>query len=538
VSALGKTVIRSDDPEVTMSRAFRSITLGVAIAVGLVACGGGGGHPLAGSSGLTGAATARPAAPPPGSPGAPYEPGPAGGSGADIGGAAPAPASAGGAGLAAASTAVGSAAGSSAAAARPANGARSAAGGAPGPVAPARATSNAAGPPAGEDTNRGLRPAPAPTPGTPAIGTGPGDTTGVTPTEIVFGMHLPQSGPTGVLIGNGWKGADAYFRSINEAGGINGRRLKLVVADDRYSSQGAATAIRELVDVHKVFAVGCPVGADQCSVGVTYANSKGVPYISGGFREQYLEDKPWAFPVTASYGYAGARLVDYLFEKRGYTPARKLGFFYLHSENFDELVQRADQAMARHGARFTVKYPAEKDQSDFSAAVTKMQSAGVDTVWFHTAPDLITKFAAQAKILGFQPQYVFIPPAGGDIFAAAAGGNLDKAFGLAAFDDPEWPGAARFRDMFHRYYPNDQVDEFNLLCYIVSSGFVEGIRRAGPDLGRDALARGLGSIDHLDTGVSQPVSFITRGRTNGPNSTFAIWEIHGTDSVQTTGFDW
>jgi len=310
------------------------------------------------------------------------------------------------------------------------------------------------------------------------------------------------------------------------------------VADDKYSAQGAAAAIRDLIDAKKVFAVGCPVGVDQCSVSVAYANSKGVPYLSGGFREQYLEDKPWAFPVTASYAYGGTRLVDYLFQKRGYTPARKLGFFYLHSENMDEMVQRADQELARFGGKFTVKYPAEKDQSDFSAAVTKMQSAGVDTVWFHVAPDLITKFTAQAKLLGFQPQYVFILPAGGDIFAAATGGNLDKAFGMAGFADADWSGTAKFREMFHRYYPNDQVDEFNLLCYLVGAGFVEGVRRAGPDLGRDALARGLGSIDLLDTGVSQPISFTRRGRVGGPNSTFAVWEIHGTHTDQTTGFDW
>ncbi|HVW35386.1 MAG TPA: ABC transporter substrate-binding protein, partial [Acidimicrobiia bacterium] len=373
--------------------------------------------------------------------------------------------------------------------------------------------------------------------GVPGAAGGPGDATGVTPTEIVFGLHLPQSGPTGVLIGDGWKGADAYFRSINDAGGINGRRLKLVVADDRYSSQGAALAVRELVDTKKVFAVGCPIGADACSVSVAYANSKGVPFFSGGFREEYLEGKAWAFPVTAGYGFAAGRLVDYLFEKRGYTPARKIGFFYLHSENFDELVGRAEAAMARHGARFAAKYAAEKDQSDFSAAVTKMQSAGVDTVFFHAAPDITTKFVAQGRILGFRPQYVFIPPAGGDLFAAAAGGNLDKAYGLAAFDDPQWPGAARFRDMFHRSYPDEDVDEFKILCYIVAATFTEGVKRAGPALGRDALVRGLSSIDGFDTGVSQPISY-SRGRVAGPDSPFALWEIHGTETVQTTGFDW
>ena len=54
--------------------------------------------------------------------------------------------------------------------------------------------------------------------GTGLTGTEPGYTgTGVTGTEIIFGMHLPQSGPAGVVLGSAWKGADAYFRSINDA---------------------------------------------------------------------------------------------------------------------------------------------------------------------------------------------------------------------------------------------------------------------------------------------------------------------------------
>ena len=58
------------------------------------------------------------------------------------------------------------------------------------------------------------------------------------------------------------------------------------MADDKYSAQGAAAAIRDLIDAKKVFAVGCPVGVDQCSVSVAYANSKGVPYLSGGTHSQ------------------------------------------------------------------------------------------------------------------------------------------------------------------------------------------------------------------------------------------------------------
>jgi branched-chain amino acid transport system substrate-binding protein len=522
-----------------MTKSVRGVSLLAALALTLTACGGGGsGHDTkSAASRLPGASDSSGAAPAPGSTGS---------TAAAAADASAAPA----AGAAAASTGGSSTGGSATASGAPAavkasggssggGGASSAAASGSTPAARNAASSTPAGggsAPAGKSS---AAPAPAPTPGAPGTGApGAGDKTGVTSGDVLFGIHMPLSGPVGVLVGNGWKGTDAYFKSVNDAGGVNGRKLKLVVSDDKYSAQGAAAAIRDLVDSKHVFAVACPVGVDQCSVAVDYANSKGVPYLSGGFREKYLEDKPWAFPVTASYPYGGNRLLDYMFQKRGYTSKRKIGLFWLHSENLDEMGGAADLELAKlGGGKFAVKYPAEKDQSDFSAAVTKFQSAGVDTVWLHVAPDLSTKFAAQAKLLGYQPQYVFTLPVGGDIWAAAAGGNLDKAFGLAGFADPQWSGTAKFQEAFHKYYPDEQADEFNLLCYAIGVVYAEGLKEAGADLGRDSFARAMNKVD-IDTGISQPISYTQRGRIGGPNSKFAVWEIHGAKTDQMTGFDW
>jgi branched-chain amino acid transport system substrate-binding protein len=523
-----------------MKISVRGVSLFAALVLTLTACGGGGNDTKGAASRLPGGGNTSNAATPsggntgssaPAAPDATATPGAGASAAASTGGATPS----GGAGAASSATPAAGAKASGSASTGGGTGqaagsgstpaARSAAGGAK------SSPSGSAGAPA---------PAPAPTPGAPGAGTpGAGDKTGVTQSDVLFGIHMPLSGPVGVLVGNGWKGTDAYFKAVNDAGGVNGRKLKLVVDDDKYSAQGAATAIRDLVDTKKVFAVACPVGVDQCSVTVDYANSKGVPFLSGGFREKYLEDKPWAFPVTASYPYGGARLLDYMFQKRGYTTKRKIGLFWLHSENLDEMGAVSDQELAKltGGAKFAVKYPAEKDQSDFSAAVTKFQSAGVDTVWIHVAPDLSTKFAAQAKLLGYQPQYVFTIPVGGDIWAAAAGGNLDKAFGLAGFADPQWSGTASFQQQFHKYYPDEQADEFNLLCYAIGVVYVEGLKKSGPDLGRDSFARAMAKVD-IDTGISQPISYTQRGRIGGPNSKFAVWEIHGAHTDQMTGFDW
>ncbi|MGH8973534.1 MAG: ABC transporter substrate-binding protein [Acidimicrobiia bacterium] len=360
----------------------------------------------------------------------------------------------------------------------------------------------------------------------------------MTDNEVVFGMHLPQSGPLGVLVGKGWHAADAYFRSVNDAGGIHGRRIRFVVVDDGYSAQKAAGAIRDLVDNKKVFAASCFVGVDQCVVGLEYANAKGVPYIHAGMRESIVEQAPWAVPVTGSYPYLSERLVDYLFTRRAYTRERKIAALHLNSANFDESVEAFERRLAHYGAKVAVKSPVEKDQSDFSAAITKMQSAGVDTVWLAIDPTLIAKFASQAKLLRFQPQYVCWTLCG-DLTAQATGGNLDGAYGLSPVADPDWNGAGmtRFKETFKRSYPDEEPGEFDAFAYVEAQAFVEGLRRAGPDLGRDAFARGLATIDLLDTGVSSPISYAKRSRTAAANSALAVLEIHGTEADQIGGFD-
>jgi len=523
-----------------MKISVRGVSLLAALALTLSACGGGGNDTKDAASRLPGAGSTPTPAPSGGGTASAASPTPDASAAAAAGastGASTGSSSAGGA------TATASGAPATVKASGGATGGGSTGSAAASGSTPAGRNAASSAPASGHSPAGGgsaASPAPAPTPGAPgAASPSAGDKTGVTQGDVLFGIHMPLSGPVGVLVGNGWKGTDAYFKSVNDGGGVNGRKLKLVVDDDKYSAQGAASAIRDLVDTKKVFAVACPVGVDQCSVTVDYANSKGVPFLSGGFREKYLEDKPWAFPVTASYPYGGVRLLDYMFQKRGYTAKRKIGLFWLHSENLDEMGAASDAEIAKlvPGGKFALKYPAEKDQSDFSAAVTKFQSAGVDTVWLHVAPDLSTKFAAQAKLLGYQPQYVFTLPVGGDIWAAAAGGNLDKAFGLAGFADPQWSGTTKFQEQFHKYYPDEQADEFNLLCYAIGVVYVEGLKKAGPDLGRDSFAKAMAKVD-IDTGISQPISYTQRGRIGGPNSKFAVWEIHGAKTDQISGFDW
>jgi len=360
----------------------------------------------------------------------------------------------------------------------------------------------------------------------------------VTDNEIVVCLHLPTSGAVGALVGNDWKGMGAYFQKANDAGGFSGRKVKLVVADDQYSAQGAAGAARVCVDQNNSFVVAGAAGVDQLVVVAEYCNERGIPYVSSGMSETFPRDKPWVFVMTTSYPFGATRLVDHMFQRKGYTPQRKIGALYLNSVHItSDMLPAFKDELAKYGSSLAVEVPAEKDQNDFSAAIIKFQNAGVDTVWFHVDPTLIAKFTAQAKALRFTPQYVFTSPAGGDLYAKAAGGNLDGAFGLGSFDQPGWPEAKPVVDEIKKYYSDYDPDEFAILTWAVADTVAEGFRRTGRNLGRDSFVRALNSIDNLNTGVSSPLSYTTRDHASGANSLMNSVEIHGASTVQVSGFD-
>src|SRR2546425_4366905 len=370
--------------------------------------------------------------------------------------------------------------------------------------------SDGAAPSGGTSTNEGTggstdQGAGAPAPGgqqtTNDLGP-PGDQTGITGDQITVCLHLPTSGAVGALVGNDWKGMGAYFEKANEEGGFSGRKVKLVLADDQYSAQGAAGAARVCVDQNNSFVVAGTAGVDQLVVVAEYCNERSIPYVASGMSETFPRDKPWVFAMTTSYPYGATRLVDFMFQRKGYTPQRKIGALYLNSVHItSDMVPAMKEALGRYGSKFAEEVPAEKDQNDFSAGIIKLQNAGVDTVWFHVDPTLIAKFTAQAKALRFTPQYVFTSPAGGDLYAKAAGGNLDGAFGLGSFDQPGWPEAKPVVDEIKKYYSDYDPDEFAILTWAVADTVAEGFRRTGRTLGRDSFVRALNSIDNLNTGV-------------------------------------
>ena len=140
----------------------------------------------------------------------------------------------------------------------------------------------------------------------------PGDTTGVTDTEIRIGIHAPETvaGAPLNLAADPIKGMKTYAQFINDHGGIFGRKLVLDIQDDGASAESARQAAATMINDHKDFIVSGTLGIDQIAIVAAEAYKRGVPYLAGGGSE--TKPIPGMFQLTASYQTMVQSLANYM----------------------------------------------------------------------------------------------------------------------------------------------------------------------------------------------------------------------------------
>src|SRR6266511_1987289 len=143
--------------------------------------------------------------------------------------------------------------------------------------------------------------------------------------EVVLGMAAPLSGPAKEIGRAVRTGIEVALAAQNEAGGVHGRRLVLVAVDDGFEPARTATAMRELVEARRVFAIVANVGTATAEVAVPYANEKGVLFFGALSGAKLLRHNPpdrFVFNFRASYAEETAAIVRYLVEVRRIRPER------------------------------------------------------------------------------------------------------------------------------------------------------------------------------------------------------------------------
>jgi ABC-type branched-subunit amino acid transport system substrate-binding protein len=361
--------------------------------------------------------------------------------------------------------------------------------------------------------------------------------TGATDTEIKIGNIMPYSGPASAygVIG---KTEAAYFKKINDAGGINGRKINFITYDDGYSPPKTVEQARKLVESDEVLLVFNSLGTPPNSAIHKYMNSKKVPQLfvaTGATKWNDPKDYPWTMGWQPSYQSETQIYAKYLLKEK---PGAKIGVLYQNDDyGKDYLKGLKDGLGAKAASMIIAEESFETSEPTIDNHIVKLKASGADVFIDIATP----KFAAQAikkvaeidwKALHFLNNVSasvgsVIKPAGYD----NSQGIISAAY-LKDASDPQWdndPGMKKFYDFLAKDYPEgNKLDGSTVVAFGVAQTLVEVLTKCGDDLTRANVMKQAASLRDFRTEVLLPGIKINTSATDfAPISQLQLMKFKG-----------
>src|SRR3990170_6074369 len=227
---------------------------------------------------------------------------------------------------------------------------------------------------------------------------------GITDTEIVIGSSQPLSGPAAFWGQGVGGGMDAYIRMINDRGGINGRKLRLVLRDDGYSPTRAVANVRELVERERVFAIVSLIGSANAFAVRDYIIENSVLWVTptadanmwAGFR-----NKKYLFVTYPGYVDEGRILTTYAAQKEG---AKSVAVFYQNDLYGQKGLLGIKRGVAETKIKLAGAVPYEVTDRDMSGHALKLRQSGADSVILYATPTQGALIVREMAKIGFTPK--------------------------------------------------------------------------------------------------------------------------------------
>jgi ABC-type branched-subunit amino acid transport system substrate-binding protein len=360
---------------------------------------------------------------------------------------------------------------------------------------------------------------------------------GATDTEIKIGNIMPYSGPASAygVIG---KTEAAYFKMINDKGGINGRKINFISYDDAYSPPKTVEQARKLVESDEVLLIFNSLGTPPNSAIHKYMNSKKVPQLfvaTGATKWNDPKDFPWTMGWQPNYQSETQIYAKYILK---HMPKAKIAVLYQNDDyGKDYLKGLLDGLGAKAKSMIVVQESYETSEPTIDNHIVKLKASGADVFVNITTP----KFAAQAikKIaeIGWKPTHFLnnVSASVGSVIKPAGYENSQDIISAAYLkdaSDPQWnkdPGMEAFYAFMKKDFPDGNVlDGGTVVGYGVAQTLVEVLRKCGDNLTRANVMKQAASLKDFRTGVLLPGIQINTSATDfAPLSQLQLMKFKG-----------
>ncbi len=342
---------------------------------------------------------------------------------------------------------------------------------------------------------------------------------GVSKTEIVIGTILDQSGPLAGFGKQSRLGMQLRVDEINEQGGINGRKLKLLVEDDGYDPKKAVLAAQKLVNQDKIFIMAGHLGTAQNLASMPVQFEKNVinffPITAA--REMYEPLDRLKYSFAATYFDQMREALPGLIKEKN---AKKVCTIYQDDDFGLEVLRGAEAGLKTAGMTLVEKTSFKRGATDFSSQVAKMKASGCDLVVLGTIIRETIGTIGESRKTGFSPTFIGSSAAYTDLIHKLGGAAMNGLYATHTVQHPYLDEASqpiRFWANKYKTKFNEDPTVFSVYGYSLIDTFAKAAQKAGANLSTDTF------IKAMDTMTIEPDMF------GSPAMTFSATKRLGND---------
>ena len=336
---------------------------------------------------------------------------------------------------------------------------------------------------------------------------------GVTATEVKIGNTMPYSGPASAY-GTIGKAEAAYFKKINDEGGINGRKINFVSYDDSYSPPKAVEMVRKLVEEDQVLFVFNPLGTPTNTAIWKYMNEKKVPQLfvaTGATKWGDPKGHPWTMGFQPNYQIEGKIYAHYILKN---IPNAKVGILYQNDDYGKDYVKGFKEGLGDAAKRIIImEQTYEVTDPTIDSQIANLKNSGANVFFNVTIPKFAAQAIKKAFEIGWKPTH-FLNNVSASVGATLVPAGLEASQGLISTQylkdptDPQWKSDKGYKDwtaFMQKYYPDGNLaDAGNVYGYSVAQTVVQVLKQCGNDLSRENVMRQAASLKNFELPMALP----------------------------------
>jgi branched-chain amino acid transport system substrate-binding protein len=348
-------------------------------------------------------------------------------------------------------------------------------------------------------------------------------TPGVTATEIRIGNINPYSGPASAY-GTIGKSIGAYFRMVNDQGGINGRRINYITYDDGYSPPKAVEMARRLVEQDQVALIFQSLGTPSNTAIHKYMNQSRVPQLfvaTGATKWNDPKNFPWTMGWQPNYQTEGRIYAAYVLKN---VKDAKIGVLYQNDDYGKDYLKGFEDGLGARAKELVVlRQSYEVTDPTVDSQIVNLKTSGANVFFNITTPKFAVQAIKKSHDIGWKPLHLLnnvstslaavMIPAGTE-----ASKGLVTALYMKEVTDPQWQGDKAYQNWaawMKKYYPEGKLDDqFNAYGYSVAMTLAHVLKNCGNDLSRENIMRQAANIRDLELPMLLPGIKLNTGPTD------------------------